>query len=480
MSKKRPNILLFLTDDHAPWSISAYGNRDLDTPNLNRIAREGARFANAFTPCPVCSPARACVMTGRTPSQVGIHDWLQESDAAVRDRDWLAGETTLAERLAAGGYHSMLSGKWHLGGSDRTPRGFARCFGLGGAQGVHEGEHTYHQDGAPLVLDGSKTDRITERALAMLAEAPDDRPFFLNIGYVATHSPYDEAAHDPALVAGLGDCAFVDIPPYRPHPAVKNEGLGASPDTETLRAAYRGYYAAVLELDRAVGRVLAALERSGRLENTIVVYASDHGCAMGHNGFFGKGNSTRPLNMCDVSLRVPLLAMGPGIARGKVVAEPVDHYDLFLGLCDWAGVMPRADEVAERRFPGRSLAPLARGGQPADWPGERFGEYGDLRMVRTPTHKLVRHYDCGADELYDLKADPDERRNLAEDAVHAALRSTLTRRLEAWYAGHEETAKSGLRVKELPIHNHGNEAWRDGCREAFMRGENRATPKTTV
>ena len=119
---KCPNILLFLTDDHGSWALGSYGNREVRSPRLDRLAAEGARFANAFTPCPVCSPARACLVTGRTPSQVGIHDWIEENDPDCGDYDWLAGETTLPQLLQRAGYHCGLSGKWHLGRSHQSPR----------------------------------------------------------------------------------------------------------------------------------------------------------------------------------------------------------------------------------------------------------------------------------------------------------------------------------------------------------------------
>ncbi len=139
----RPNILLFLTDDHGSWATGCYGNGEIESPVLDRLAGEGARFANAFTPSPVCSPARACLLTGRTPSQVGIHDWLEEAQPEIGDRDWLRDETTLAELLAGAGYRCGLSGKWHLGRSHLTPRGYAWHFGLPRWQGGHNGEYTY-------------------------------------------------------------------------------------------------------------------------------------------------------------------------------------------------------------------------------------------------------------------------------------------------------------------------------------------------
>ena len=259
----RPNILLFLTDDHGQWANGCYGNSELQTPNLDRLAAEGARFADAFTPCPVCSPARACLLTGRTPSQVGIHDWLQEAEPVIGDFDWLAGEETLPQLLSRAGYHCGLSGKWHMSRSHCTPPGFDWAFGLPRWQGEHNGPYTYHLNGQPLELEGNKSALITDHALQFLDDAPSDQPFFLNVGYIATHSPYQAETHDPDLTARFEDAAFTDIPPYHPHPWQRNEGLagGFQPTDQQIRSRYIGYYTAVTEIDREVGRLLRRLEQ---------------------------------------------------------------------------------------------------------------------------------------------------------------------------------------------------------------------------
>ncbi len=465
----RPNILLFLTDDHGAWATGCYGNGEVRSPVLDGLAREGARFANAFTPSPVCSPARACLLTGRTPSQVGIHDWIQEAEPEFGDRDWLAGEVTLPELLSAAGYRCGLSGKWHLGRSHVTPRGFAWHFGLPRWQGGHIEEYGYVFNDRPVTLTGNKTRIITDHALRFLEGAPSDRPFFLNVGYIATHSPY--LGQEPELAALYDAATFGDIPPYRPHPWHKNEGFpgGDRYTREELVARYRNYYAAVTDIDRNVGRILDWLDRAGRLDDTLVIYTSDHGCALGHHGFWGKGNSTRPLNMYETSLRVPLIARWPAgaaVARGQVFTHCVDHYDTFQTICDCAGVDLQRPELGDRAYPGRGYGALLRGDEMADWRDTRFGEYGDLRMVRTPRHKLVRRYPTGPDDLFDLQADPDEIVNLAGRAEYAAVEAALRDELEAFYRAHADPRHSGLRVKQLPRHNARSEAWRDGLREA--------------
>lgn len=460
--ERRPDILLFLTDDHGAWALGCQGNREVRSPNLDALAAAGVRFADAFTPSPVCSPARACLLTGRTPSQVGLHDWLQEAEPEYAERDWIAGERTLPELLAAAGYHTGLSGKWHLGRSHLTPRGLDWYFGLPGWQGDHIETYTYVEDGRPLTLTGNKSRIIADRALGFLDAAPADRPLFLQVGFIATHSPY--AGQAPELEASYAGASFADIPPYLPHPWRQNEGFRQSEayTRADLTAKYASYYAAVTEMDAQAGRLLGRLRALGRLENTLVVYASDHGLALGHAGFWGKGNSTRPLNMYEVAIRVPLIAAWPagGLAGGRVVRRCIDHYDTFQAICAAAGVRPDP----ARAYPGASWLPLARG-EPAAWDDARHGEYGDLRMLRTPAHKYVRRYPAGPDELFDLRADPEERQNLAGRPEQAEAEAGLRAALERWYARHEDPALSGLRVKALPQHNR-NEAWRDGLREA--------------
>lgn len=462
----RPNILLFLTDDHGPWTLPAYGNRSLPTPHFDQLAQNGACFERAYAPCPVCSPARACVITGRTPSQTGLHDWLEEAAPDIANRDWLASEITLPELLQEAGYATALSGKWHLGRSHQLPRGFEQCFGLPGWQGLHNGVHTFHRDGSPVTLDVNKSQAITDHAIGFLDAFPSDRPFFLNIGYVATHSPYETGAHTAEAVAAVANVSLEDIPPYRPHPWRKNEGMDPLQELEpgSIESRCRGYYAAVHELDQNLGRVLRHLKEKGRRESTVVIYVSDHGCAIGHHGFWGKGNSTRPLNMYEKSLHVPLLMRGPGIPGGLRVSNFVDHYDLFQAVCELAGVRDRLDPA--RRYPGRSLVPLARGEKVCDWDDTRHGEYGDLLMIRDATWKLVHRLPNGPHDLFNLVLDPEETRNLAGLPEIAPVQEQLTRQALDWQQRHLEPAKSGTRVKELPRHNLANEAWRDGRREA--------------
>lgn len=457
---KRKNVLFFLTDDHGAWASGCYDNSEIQTPTLDTLAKNGTRFANAFTPTPVCSPARACLLTGHTPSQVGIHDWLEEAQDEIGNRDWLGDRKTLFEFFHDAGYYTGLSGKWHLGQSHQAPKGADFHFGLLGWQGIHNHEYTYVKNGDEMLSSQNKSQLITDNAIEFLQQVPSEQPFFLNVGYIATHSPYHKSAHVPELTNLYEDSRFTDIPDYEAHPWAKNEGFNLdAPTQEDLRDYYIGYYAAVTEIDRNIARILATLQDLKLLDDTIIVYTSDHGLTLGHHGFWGKGNSTRPLNMYEYSLRVPLIWQGTDIQGGSVSQFNVTHYDTFQTILDMAGIEPESDQP----YPGTSYKHILMQGEQV-WDERVFGEYGDLRMIRTNKWKLVRRYPNGPDDLFDLEADPHERNNLIDDIDYIDTIIDLTEQLNDFYQKYEIAAYSGLRVKTLPRHNH-YEAWRDGLRE---------------
>ncbi|QQE11297.1 sulfatase-like hydrolase/transferase [Planctomycetota bacterium] len=458
------NIILFLTDDHGAWASSPYGNRELKTPSLDRLAQNGMRFTDVNTPCPVSSPARACILTGQTPSQIGIHDWLYETMPEIDEHHWLADHTTLPMILNESGYHTILSGKWHLGQSGETPKGFDQCFGTGANQGAHQEEHTYVLNNKPLKISGSKTEIITNHALDFLESRPSDKPFFLNIGYIGTHSPYHESHHDPKYVDMYRDAVFSDLPKYHKHPWAKNEGFPYDEsDTEQINAHRRGYYAAVSEIDHHVGRVIDYLEKTNQLENTIIIYTSDHGCTLGHHGFWGKGNSTRPLNVYETSIKVPLFIQHPELPKNHVCDRAVDHYDTFNTIMEYANV----EKPKNIDYPGISYA------KTFDQPREvgRFGEYGDLRFIQTDRYKLILRYNHVPNELFDLKIDPNERINQYDNHEYSRIVARLTDKIEEWYKKYSTLKYDGLNVLNQPKHND-SESWRDGMREKNTQNSN--------
>jgi arylsulfatase A-like enzyme len=457
----RPNVLVLMTDDHAAWASGAYGNTELRTPTLDHLAETGVRMGGAFTPTPVCSPARACFWTGRLPSQHGVHDYLAEADPEVAAVPWLAGETTLAERFHDAGYVTGLSGKWHLGGAESAPDGFDYWYARSAPVARPQAYETPWPRPAPA-RGGYDRHAITDHAVEFLRNRPDDRPFFLFVGHVATHSPW--LGHPERLVAPYRTATFRDIPDDVTYPFGRLTSESVYGTRADPRAALAQYYASVSEIDEQAGRLLDELDTQRLRADTLVVYTSDHGLNTGHHGIWGKGNGTHPYNMVEESIRVPMILNRPGgILGGQVRQEMVTHLDLAATLLDHAGIVP--DDAA--RLPGRSFHDLCLGKAVADWPDAVFGEYGDLRMVRTARHKLVRR-PGGPCELFDLAADPRETVNLFADAAHAGVVDDLTTRLDAYFGRYADPVRSGLRVRDLPRHN-AEEAWRDdGSEHAIL------------
>lgn len=438
------NIVVIFNDDHGQWALPAYGNRELRTPTLDYLAKSGVVMENAFTPTPVCSPARACFLTGRLASQHGLHDYIA-TGTEFGTRRWLEDEITLPELLKQAGYQVALSGKWHLGNDIEPHPGFDRWFALSGDYPVEaRGRHRYSRDGQIVEHTGYKSQVITDAAVDFLNDFDRERPFFLFVGHTATHSPW--ADHPPRLVEQYSNCTFADIPPDPSYPfGYQNlESREFVPRTEQ-RAALTHYYAAISSLDEAVGRLMDTLDGLSLRDDTLIVYTSDHGLCCGHHGIWGKGNGTMPLNMVEESIRIPMIFHHPdALFSGQRRIEYVDHLDLFQTLADFAGVAPQKRPT--NGYAGRSFLPLLTNA-PLDgaWRTVQFGEYGSVRMIRTRRHKLLRHCDTDDTLLFDILDDPRETVNLAAEPEHEAIVSRLTQQLDAHFARYEVPEKSGFR-----------------------------------
>ncbi|MDJ0317441.1 sulfatase-like hydrolase/transferase [Arthrobacter sp. H35-MC1] len=435
-----PNIVFILSDDQGPWALGCAGNEDIHTPVLDALASEGTRLENFFCVSPVCSPARASLMTGQIPSRHGVHDYLTGIEVGAQAPDYLAGQQIFTDVLADNGYRMGLSGKWHLGANDAPRKGFVHWYGLEGGGSPYTGA-TMYRNGEREETSTYLTDAITEDAHAFLdREAARDEPFFLAINYTAPHKPW-KGQHPKEFEDLYADCAFASCPQEEPHPwqpTVDGVAVGGEPD---VRAALVGYFAAVSAMDAAIGDVTDHLERLGVRENTLIVFSSDNGFNAGHHGVWGKGNGTFPQNMYDSSVKVPAIFNWPGhITAQQVRAELLSAYDFAATILALVGLDPTPFETG----PGRSFAPLlelsaddvASSAARADSAVVVYDEYGPVRMIRTQDRKYVHRHPHGPHELYDLAADPGERVNLMDDAEpHPAL-AGLRSRMAGWFAQH--------------------------------------------
>ena len=462
MGHTAPNILVFMTDDHGQWAARCYGNRELVTPSMDYLAQTGSRMNRAFTPSPVCSPARASFLTGRLPSQHGIHDWIKERGEGM-DHPGLQGQTNVGQLLQSAGYQTGLIGKWHCGRSWVPHPGFDRWFSYQNDQLPHVGVQGFSDQGTHVVRRGHQANLITDQVINFLRDRTSDDPFFLLVGYVNTHPPHEDQPERLARRYRKG--RFDDIPheQFPPCHGRTRFRIRDFEDPEYLESLAQ-YYAAVTVIDEQVGRVLDELDGSGQLDSTLVVYTSDHGLMKGHHGTQMKGNSTVPQNFFEESILVPCLLSWPeGAASGAEPDALVDHCDLFMTLLDVAGVRLDSRTAAEIRSPGRSYLPVLEGDVREPWGEQVFGEYGNARMVRTRDRKLIRRYPGPTgrfpDELYDLSSDPRETDNVFENSQYTSACEELSSRLESHFSRYEFPDRSGLRLDEQPRHNE-CEPWR--------------------
>jgi uncharacterized sulfatase len=423
------NLVSIVTDDQAVWSIGAYGNRESITPNMDRLAREGVKFNNAFVTTPVCSPSRAAFLTGLYGSQVGITDFLS-TDEGASGMGLPASALTWPRVLQQNGYRTALFGKYHLGTRPEfhpTKRGFD--YFMGTQEGAFATLNPRLEvNGQMMELKGAASDVVMDDAVRWI-EANQDKPFAALIHFREPHLPYTPMPEEDARLFKNLDPTIPDV-----------KGL----DREQVKQFYRDYYAAIHAVDRNLGKLFALLERLNLDRRTIVIFQSDHGYSIGHHGIHTKGNGvsiaggvegpTRP-NMWDTSLRIPLLIRWPGtLQAGSEVNETVLNLDMFPAVLGLLKLKP----PAEVRHNGQDFTPLLFGARDANWRTEIFGQYdlhnsglAYMRMLRTNDWKLVRYYHTnGLDELYDLKNDPGELTNVYKNPRLRKVRARLQQRLD--------------------------------------------------
>jgi arylsulfatase A-like enzyme len=409
------NILFVLMDDLGWHDIGPYGNKIIDTPNLNRFARQGVRFTNAYAACPVCSPTRASILTGKYPARLRLTDWIpgrkQWPYAKLlmpQFNQFLPVEDkTVAELLSPRGYRTAAIGKWHLGGAGHLPtdRGFGTNIG-----GTAAGQPPAYF--GPLELPGLKleageflTQRLTNEDIRFMKAAPAT-PFFLYQAHFTVHLPL-QAREDV-------------IAKYRK----RDTG-----DVNTV------YCAMVESADDSMGQLLKALDDSGQANNTLVMFFSDNG------GVRYQANQPNPItnnsplragkgHLFEGGIREPLMIRWPGMTSpGTAIDTPVSSIDFLPTICEAAGTAPGSVD-------GTSLVPLLRGKQlperPLFWHYPHYSDQGGRPSgaVRLGEWKLIEFYEDGRLELYHLADDPGERRNLVN--LEAARAKKLHGILADW------------------------------------------------
>ncbi|SDS67323.1 sulfatase family protein [Microlunatus soli] len=439
----RPNIVMIIADDQGAWALGAAGNTEIHTPQLDALAASGTRFSNFYCTSPVCSPARATLLTGQPPSRHGVHDWISGRHVGADGVDYLHDQPIITDRLSEDGYRCGLSGKWHLGANDQPRKGFVHWY-------AHQtGGGPYYD--APVVRDGELTEQpgylteaIADDAIGFItAEAGRPDPFWLSVNFTAPHAPWKDN-HPEEFTRLYQDCAFDSCPQEDDHPWTRyTDGgwpIGREPD---VRQSLIGYFAAITAMDHQIGRIVAALEEQQLRSNTVIIFVGDNGYSCGQHGIWGKGNGTYPLNMYDEAVRVPAIISRPGHIPVQVRDDLLSGYDVAPTLLQLAGLP--ADGLGAG--PGRSFGDLLDG---SERPTERvvvFDEYGASRMLRTREWKYVARRGDEPDELYDLITDPGERTNLVAEETHAATVTALAGELTDWFDRYADPARDGSKLE---------------------------------
>jgi len=417
---ERPNILFIMTDDHASHAISAYGSRVNETPNIDRLAKEGMLFRNCFVTNSICGPSRAVIMTGKYSHLNGFYRNGNRFDGSQQN---------VAKLLQKAGYQTAVIGKWHLG---TDPTGFDYWNILPG-QGAYYNP-VLIENGQRKKHEGYVTDIITDLTLDYLKEKRDpDKPFFVMYHHKAPHRNWQPgpkhkeayrtkkfrlpvtfnddyetrgtAAHEQKMTLAKHFRVPYDSKVKPP------EGLEGQELTEWFYQRYmQDYLACVASVDDNLGRVLDYLKESGLEKNTVVMYTSDQGFYLGDHGWYDKRF------MYEESLRTPLIVRWPGtIESGSESTDIVLNLDFPETFLDLAGAEVPGD------MQGRSLVPLLRGETPDDWRKSMYYRYYEFPGahsvhkhygVRTHRYKLIHFHDLNEWELYDLKKDPHEVNNV--------------------------------------------------------------------
>ncbi len=464
VSTRPPNIVLFLADDHGQWASGPYGNEEVDTPALDRLAQSGVLMADATSPSPVCSPARTSLLTGRLPSQHGIHDFLSERPDF--DRDWLADEVLLPELLQKAGYRTALIGKWHCAATSLEPDpSFDRWLSYDQGpedwpnQYLHQGTVYLSDQGSPISVDGFQLEHLGHAAREFITSGDPEQPYFLLFAPTDTHSPF--TGHPENLVEHYRNQNLTEVPAGETSflPAANAASVAPDDFSEVLAQ----YYAAVSHQDTELANLLDLLEASGDLENTLVIYTSDHGLMVGHHGLLGKSNATLPQNLYEESIRVPMILSWPsGFPEAGISLDvPFDHLDLFQTILDAAGVNLAEGLRHQINSPGTSLLPRLQNPE-FEWRRYRFTEHGNVRQINDGHYKLVRRFPPldpqFGDELYDLEADPREYINLIKAPEYSKIAAELSAALDFHFERYEDPEHSGRTVIEQPPCN-GIEPW---------------------
>jgi len=434
---QRPNFVFFLIDDLGWRDLGCYGSSFYETPNIDDLARKGVRFSNAYAACPVCSPTRASIMTGKYPARLKLTNYLVgrrwPKDSPIAPPKWCyempLEEVTLAEALKEAGYKTCFIGKWHLGEEPYYPEHQGFDVNVGGTNSGLPRSHFYPKwgDNPPIKGEDGEylADRLTDESLKFL-EANSDGPFLLYLSHYGVHTPLEGKEE---LVAKY-EAKAKDMPAEGPKFLHKG-------NVNDRQVQDHAVYAAMVEsIDESVGRVLAKVDELGLTGNTIVIFMSDNG---GLSTAEGSPTSNVPLRagkglLYEGGIREPMIINWPGVTKpGSICNEPVTSTDFYPTMLEMAGLGLRP----KQHIDGMSLCSILRGKRGLKrkaiyWHYPHYSNQGGRPggAVRCGDYKLIERYEDNSIELYNLREDIGEKRELS--AAVPAKAQELRKMLHKW------------------------------------------------
>jgi arylsulfatase A-like enzyme len=428
-ANRPPNLVFILTDNQGAWTLGCYGNPDIRTPHIDRLACDGIRFTRALSSNPVCSPTRATFLTGLLPSQHGVHSFLDPKFMMGPEAyNTLREFTSLGEILRDAGYVCGLSGKWHLGDNLRPSEGFSYWITKPDGSTQEFYDQPVIENGAVRTESGYTTELWTRKGIEFI-EQNRERPFFLFLAYNGPYVLGPMMRNPPRNrhAATYRGHAFRSFPVDAMHP-----WQHANKPFHNTQTAMERTAAEVSGVDDGVGDVMAALKRLGLEDNTVVVYTSDQGWMGGQNGMWGMGDHFRPTGAHELMMQIPLLVRHPGrIPAGRTSDLLVSNYDFLPSILGHLGLADRMPNAP--RSPGRDFSRALRG-ESISWDDIVFYEMETTRAVRTADWKYVTRLPDGPYELYDLKRDPAERFNQFGQPGTDAIRADLAGRIDTFFS----------------------------------------------
>lgn len=435
-------------DDMGWTDLSCYGSDFYETPTIDRLANQSMRFTDAYAACPVCSPTRASIMSGKYPARLGLTNYIGSHDghqdrARLVDAPYVPelslDETSLASTLGANGYNTWHIGKWHLG-KDCPPEKHGFDENVGGCDWGMPVNGYFSPYDIPAIENGPEgeylTDRLTNEAIELIRNN-DDSPFFLNLWYYSVHIPIEakqeliEKYEHKARAMGLDQVKTFEEGEVHPKSETVNERV-----RRRLVQSDPVYAAMIESVDNNIGRILNVLEEQGELDSTIIVFTSDNG---GLNTAEGSPTCNAPLSdgkgwMYEGGTREPLLVRWPGVTEpNSICREPVTSTDFYPTLLDMLDIDPMPDQHCD----GVSITPLLEGENTLNrdaifWHYPHYGNQGGTpgSSVRMGDWKLIEFYEDGRLELYNLQEDISEEENLA--AARPQLTEELHQKLKNW------------------------------------------------